>query len=1498
MKRINMQRYLSLWMVMMLLLQFSGIGTANVAQAEETQSVLSTRVADQLEKSISYYATKADPTSHWDAFTLYLSEKPISKSYITYAQSENWSELSTMTDLSLAVVGIQSAGLDPTNIGGTNLIEEVYSRSILEITKQGVNGAIWALLALDSGNFEVPSDAVTTRDRLIEGILAKSLDTGGWTLGRTKADFDITGMALAALAPYNTDQYPQVQHKISAAVQQIQGLRPANSNSLAQGIIGLSSLNVESNDLEEMVESLLGFASEDVEGAFTFQQDGSANILATQQALLALLSYQKLLDSGSGLIFQGIENTMAPGTDEPGTEDPAEPPTGQKVSATVRVEGPDAPIVEGSSSGRSALDAFEKLLDEKDISYQLTELPFGLYVSEIQGIKEGTYGGYDGWRYAVKRSGDWIFPGVGIADFVLEKDDQLVVYYGDETTLIDSVQVSPEEPEENEAFTVTVTQATYDWTVGRTITTPASEIQIQIGDLIGTTDEYGVASFVQGLPRGAYSMEVSGYQDDSAPKVVRETASFFVERVPVRVIVEGPQSPIAEGFANGVTARNALEEFLNKNQIPYIIKDSPYGPYIDTIQGIGPSTYGGYDGWQYTVKRNGKWIFVGESIGTFLLQPSDELYVYYGNITEFIDSVTIQPEQPEAYQPFNVLVQKTSWDWVQNQEVISPAAGVQVRIGAKTVTTDGDGLASFPYGVTAGKHDLIVTGYLQNDAPTVLRSVKEISIKPSPAGTVQRTVSLSVKGDSENGTLLPRQTITWEAGDTPYSILVRALGSSRVQTSGRGDTLYVKAINDLAQFDKGPKSGWEFSVNGSFPEISAAIYELAPGDEVEWIYTDDFTRNPGYSLPKTPMDDAISSLEFSFDNRKPLKEIAKTVAIINPSERMSVDESNKLAAQLKNNVVELSDTVTSSSEMILQDDEQEVQLFIPAEALKSSRTLTVKELSTSQPELLSSLYEFGPSGTQFDQPIQISIKVPLGNVSDLEQLAMVWWNETTSEWIPIPAVVDVKTGIVSGQVDHFTKFAVIDRTKLHSGKGVPVASAIEASAHYILGSEDISDWEAFALARAGNAVPASYLKSVEALLKEKDGVFRNVTDYERMVLGVVAAGGDPRNIAGYDLIEKIYNNERMTLQGTNGVMFALIALNSGNYDIPADAKWSKERLLNWLLEQQNEDGSFALVVGDPGIVDLTGMALGALEPYQGQERVQKAISKAVAWLSAHQTDQGGYQETLDGTTNSEAVSQVILGLSAIGVDPTSPAFSKSKSNLVTNLLSYQLKNGGFAHNPQDQKINEMATEQALSALVAYDSFLQGKGSIYRFDVSLTELYQDADRVSAWARPFVLQAHQHGLMEGTSKTVPQFEPKKTVTRAEFAKILIQLLGDEPASGNEKIFDDVPVDSWYYGYVAKAKEKGIVQGITATTFMPNKSISRQEMAMMIAKAMNWQTNGEIAKFNDLNSAYIDAVPAIQAVVNHGVMTGYRQGVFAPRDPVTREMAATVAVKVFEK
>ena len=58
-----------------------------------------------------------------------------------------------------------------------------------------------------------------------------------------------------------------------------------------------------------------------------------------------------------------------------------------------------------------------------------------------------------------------------------------------------------------------------------------------------------------------------------------------------------------------------------------------------------------------------------------------------------------------------------------------------------------------------------------------------------------------------------------------------------VKTSGIGQTVYVKGINGLMEFDYGSRSGWKYKVNGSYPSVGAGGYVLKDGDQVEWIYT-------------------------------------------------------------------------------------------------------------------------------------------------------------------------------------------------------------------------------------------------------------------------------------------------------------------------------------------------------------------------------------------------------------------------------------------------------------------------------------------------------------------------------------------------------------------------------------------------------------------------------------------------------------------------------------
>lgn len=101
-------------------------------------------------------------------------------------------------------------GGDPTSIGADrdgkpiNLIADgVYNRGeVASLGKQGINGWIWGLIALDSLRYPIPEGAFYSRDDIILEILRRQLPDGGFALTGEEADPDITAMALQALSPY------------------------------------------------------------------------------------------------------------------------------------------------------------------------------------------------------------------------------------------------------------------------------------------------------------------------------------------------------------------------------------------------------------------------------------------------------------------------------------------------------------------------------------------------------------------------------------------------------------------------------------------------------------------------------------------------------------------------------------------------------------------------------------------------------------------------------------------------------------------------------------------------------------------------------------------------------------------------------------------------------------------------------------------------------------------------------------------------------------------------------------------------------------------------------------------------------------------------------------------------------------------------------------------------------------------------------------------------
>ncbi|SFK95430.1 Prenyltransferase and squalene oxidase repeat-containing protein [Paenibacillus sp. 1_12] len=1192
---------------------------------------------------------------------------------------------------------------------------------------------------------------------------------------------------------------------------------------------------------------------------------------------------------------------------------------GDAPKVSIQVEGMHKPVTSGTAVVTNALDALLTLLTEKQIEYQVLDNPsFGKYVKSIAGEA-------DSWNYAVWRNGGWIFPAVGMPNFQLKANDKLVVYIGGwdpPTYLVQSVSVMPQIPQANQSFAVFVEKAANDWATGNPVISPASGVQVEANGMVATTNEYGVAFFSAGLNAGTYTFTVTGYIPDVPPKIVRTTKVATIGSGPhVSITVEGSQEHVTDGVVNiqtDKTVLGALQKVLDSQPIHYTINSSSYGNYVKTIKNDS-------DSWSFMVWRGGAWVYPQVGMDTFQLQGDDHVVIYSGGVdasynptTFIVDSIIVSPEQPASGEGFSVAVKTAYWDWQANSTVVKPASAVKVSAAGQEMMTNQDGIASFS-GMNSGAYVLTVTGYGEGIAPKIVRTTKLLNVLPQVTGggggvPVTPSVKISVTGDESRGDILSLQNVNFQMNDTPYSVLVRALGADRVEGKGQGEGIYVSGIDGLREFDKGPQSGWMYAVNCSYPSTSASSYKLKQGDKVDWRYTlnngndvkasgtivcssglgNGTVNTQGEVILPQAVQEGISQLSIGYSNRKPADPKVRTVTVLNPENQMDWTAAMRLRDELAKNEVAI-DKEVASERAVLSDSKEEITLQIPKQALTEQTMITIRKLDASnRKEVSSSLFEFTPNGTKFNKPVYISIKVPL-DINDLESLAMVWLNEETNEWIPIPAAVDGATGIVTGAVDHFTKFAVIDKSKLPSViTSVPdVRAVIEAAAKHILNHSDLSDWEAYALAEAGKAVPASYLAQTEMLLKEKNGQLRNVTDYERMALGVKAAGGNPRSIAGVDLIEKIYNNDRMTVQGTNGPIFALMVLQQNGHMAPTGSKWNEASLVQWLLEQQNSNGSWSLEKGDTTNVDLTGMALVSLSPMKDRADIKAAVDKAIDWLSKQQAKSGGFE--LSGQENSESAAWVLMALSHLGIGPNDPRFIKADGNVLANLLSYQQSDGGFAHI-HGESSTSIPTEQALLALSAYDRLSTHSESVPPQIVTSSGFADDA-QISGWALEYVKKAREYGLMEGVENN--RFAPADQLTRAQFVTTLLRLLGEAPDANTKLSFTDVLSEQWYYGYVAKAVEKGIVNGVTADTFAPDRSISRQEMAIVMTRAFGLKaTSSEGAVYTDMNQAYELAVPSILAVQEHGYMEGDDQGRFAPAAPVTREMTAAVVVRAYEK
>lgn len=265
-----------------------------------------------------------------------------------------------------------------------------------------------------------------------------------------------------------------------------------------------------------------------------------------------------------------------------------------------------------------------------------------------------------------------------------------------------------------------------------------------------------------------------------------------------------------------------------------------------------------------------------------------------------------------------------------------------------------------------------------------------------------------------------------------------------------------------------------------------------------------------------------------------------------------------------------------------------------------------------------------------------------------------------------------------------------------------------------------SAWIVLALARGGALTEeqaAAYYNNVAAQLKTNNSAVidaKNSSTNSKTILALTAAGYDPSDVDGYNLLQPLSDLGYIRSQGMNGPVWALLAFDCYGYEIPVcdnpKAQTTRDNLISSILGTQHADGGWSFSMGSD--VDMTCMVIQALAPYYDtNETVKAAVDRGLAWVSSAQREDGSFSS--GGDVCSESASQVLVALTAMGIDPTTDErFLKGGKGAIDALLSFYVQGGGFKHVESNYKYNVLASMQGLYALVAWYRYRDGQNSLY------------------------------------------------------------------------------------------------------------------------------------------------------------------------------------------
>lgn len=236
------------------------------------------------------------------------------------------------------------------------------------------------------------------------------------------------------------------------------------------------------------------------------------------------------------------------------------------------------------------------------------------------------------------------------------------------------------------------------------------------------------------------------------------------------------------------------------------------------------------------------------------------------------------------------------------------------------------------------------------------------------------------------------------------------------------------------------------------------------------------------------------------------------------------------------------------------------------------------------------------------------------------------------------------------------------------------------------------------------------------------------------------------------------------------------------------------------------------------------------------------------------------------------------------------------TNFYEALTEGNNKNAHPNYNGHKYMYEQLVAKAKNNGWKTYDPFTENPPKDDKSSDKKSRLPFTDVKADDWFYSGVAYCYDKGYMQGTTAT--SFEPQKTINRAQLITTIYRMAGSPAVKGMKEPFDDVSESHWAYKAIVWGYNKGIIRGTTATTFQPGSPVTRGQAVTMLCRYEGPIISGNsYTQFKDASSIPADFRSAVSWAVDNGIIQGYKDGCFHSNYALSRAQMAVIISRFCE-